>query len=96
MSSKKLNSFQPKFRKDDETDCCSSSDMSSSISGRSVNAFNDAESISSDMEGSYKFSSKSPLNILIDHGTTINRKTTKQKIGLKESKNGGDIGRRMR
>ena len=94
--SKKLNSFQPKFRNDDEIDCCSSSDMSSSISGRSANAFNDAESMSSDMEGGYNFSSKSALNILVDHGTAMSHKNTKQKIGLKELKNGSDIGRRMR
>ena len=66
--------------------------MSSSISGRSANAFNDAESMSSDMEGSYNSSS----NILVDHGREMSRKTTKQKIGLKELKNGSDIGRRMR
>ena len=70
--------------------------MSSSISGRSGNAFNDAESMSSDMEGSYNFSSKSALNTLVDHGTAMSHKNTKQKIGLKELKNGSDIGRRMR
>ena len=70
--------------------------MSSSISGRSGNAFNDAESMSSDMEGSNNFSSKSALNTLVDHGTAMSHKNTKQKIGLKELKNGSDIGRRMR
>ena len=70
--------------------------MSSSMSGRSGNAFNDAESMSSDMEGSYNCSSKSGLNIIVDHGTAIGHKTTKQKMGLKELKNGSDIGRRMR
>ena len=84
------------FRNDEETDCCSSSDMSSSISGRSGNAFNDAESMSSDMEGNYNFSSQSTLNILVDHGTEKIRKSTKQTIGLKELKNSSDIGRRMR
>ena len=54
--------------------------MSISISGRSANAFNDAESMSSDMEGSYNFSSKSALNILVDHGTAMSHKNTKQKI----------------
>ena len=70
--------------------------MSSSISGRSANAFNDTESMSSDIEGSNNFSSKSALNILVDHGTAISRTTTKQKIGLKSLKSGSDIGRRMR
>ena len=70
--------------------------MSSSISGRSANAFNDAESMSSDMEGGYNFSSKSALNILVDHGTAISREPTKQKIGLQELKNNSNIGRRMR
>ena len=70
--------------------------MSSSISGRSGNAINDAESMSSDMEGNYNFSSQSTLNILVDPGTAKIRKTTKQTIGLKELKNSSDISRRMR
>ena len=70
--------------------------MSSSISGRSGNAFNDAESMSSDMEGNYNFSSQSTLNILVDPGTAKIRQTTKQTIGLKELKNSSDISRRMR